>query len=137
MKELVDRGYLDAERKYFRSGDYEYQELVETFADKILIWQEEKDYSGSTWALLKRGDQYGYIPISWGSCSGCDALRGCNSYQEIVDLRDQLQNETSWGTLQEVKEHVERRDAANSHYHQNKEFISFLEKLRGFDVGNV
>lgn len=72
-----------------------YQPMVEAFGN-ILFQEIENDYQGSTWVLYEEGNHYGYLDFGWGSCSGCDALQGCNSMQEIQDLMEDMYFSIKW-----------------------------------------
>lgn len=42
------------------------------------------------------GHEWGYLNFGWGSCSGCDALQACDSYEDLDSLRKQLVADIHW-----------------------------------------
>ena len=55
-------------------------------------------YHGDTQVLLhdKVSGRYGYFLFGWGSCSGCDALLRCKSYEEVDELIDSISQSIRW-----------------------------------------
>lgn len=55
-------------------------------------------YHGDTQVLLydKITDKYGYFLLGWGSCSGCDALLRCESYEEVDELIESISQSIRW-----------------------------------------
>ena len=81
--------------EYFSSpGDYE--PLLRSFGHEILLKIDDDDYQGDSRLILKDGERYGLLIFGWGSCSGCDALQACESYEDISKLRNQLQSQIIW-----------------------------------------
>lgn len=56
------------------------------------------DYSGDSVILFRRPSDgaFGILEYGWGSCSGCDALQGCDTVEEVNDLRDSLFESIKW-----------------------------------------
>ena len=83
---------VDIERKE-STWDYDYSDLVKSISEKV-NWTVEagfNDYQGDFFFLGEDSENNIYfLPFGYGSCSGCDALQGCDSYEEIVELRDDL-----------------------------------------------
>lgn len=87
-----------------------YFEIVSKFGN-IEIQTHDKDYQGDSFYLLKRGSEYGYLAISWGSCSGCDALQACESYEELQNLVSKLEVSIVWQeSIEKMKDWVNARD---------------------------
>jgi hypothetical protein len=84
---------------FFSPADYD--PMIMSIGRVLVQWDED-DYQGDTVALIERDGQYGILIFGWGSCSGCDALQACDSYQEIDDLRRELFDATRWGTADEI-----------------------------------
>ena len=101
-------------RKLFPSTDAEepnripymsYDTIVEKFGT-VVASTEDDGYQGSSYYVIKRlarrmyeeneSAQYGYLTFGWGSCSGCDALLGCSSYDELQELVDGLEASVRW-----------------------------------------
>jgi len=74
---------------------FSYEDLVERLGETVLSASDD-GYQGSSYFLLKSGDRYGYLEFGWGSCSGCDALAGCESKEEVGQLFIQLRDSIHW-----------------------------------------
>jgi len=83
---------------FYGPGDY--QPLLNSLEYTIAVQETEPDYQGDTWLLLRdtEGDRWGYLCFGWGSCSGCDALQACETYQDIDALRRKLYHDIRWDT---------------------------------------
>lgn len=97
IKEL----YPDLDQHGYFYGPGDYQPLLDSFGD-IAIQVSDSDYQGDTRVLYKRGRQYGVLIFGWGSCSGCDSLQACDSYDELDQLRDGLEKDIKWRTKRET-----------------------------------
>lgn len=73
-----------------------YPSYGDLFDDEILFAKTFDCYQGSILYLLKRGDQYGVAVVSYGSCSYCDALEGCESVGDLQALSDQINSSIKW-----------------------------------------
>ena len=82
-------------------GDFyapcDYKPIYESFGE-IIRKDDIGDYQGDTQVLLydEGKKQYGYICFGWGSCSMCDRLQGCESYEEIDNLINDLYASIRW-----------------------------------------
>ena len=72
-----------------------YQPILDSFG-KIIIQVDDMDYQGDSRVLYKSGAAYGWLQFGWGSCSGCDWLQACGSWEEVQELADQLENGVKW-----------------------------------------
>lgn len=74
-----------------------YDSIIEHLGT-VVVSTEEDAYQGSSYYVLKdeRDGRYGYLTFGWGSCSGCDALEGCSSYDELQELVDGLESSIRW-----------------------------------------
>jgi hypothetical protein len=104
----VKQLYPDQEDDPFY-GPGDYQPLIGSFGE-ILLQVDDKDYQGDTRVILKRGDEYGLLIFGWGSCSGCDALQACETYQDIEDLRARLESDIKWLPAKELLAYLETHD---------------------------
>jgi hypothetical protein len=86
--------YDASESGYFYA--YDYSPLLESFGYEIVVQIDEHNYQGDSWLLFRDDNRYGYLCFGWGSCSGCDALQACGSYQEIEALQHELYNAILW-----------------------------------------
>ena len=105
----------DDDGSFNRESDYD--SLLASLGFVILIKVDDNGYSGDSRVLFQHGDFYGVCIFGWGSCSGCDALQGCSSWDEIEELRKQVFDSIRWGsareTLQYMREHDWEGDYSN------------------------
>ena len=117
-------------------GVYDYQPLIDSFGE-VLNQVELGSYQGDTTALLQKDNLYGLLQFGWGSCSGCDALQGCNNINELVELYEDLRNSIRWISKEEMLKFFKEHDWEGGHswYEQEgtelsdfvKECIVYLE----------
>ncbi|MBM3314458.1 hypothetical protein FJY71_01255 [candidate division WOR-3 bacterium] len=75
----------------------DYTPLLESIGHQILVSVDEERYEGDSFLIVKdSAGKYGLLIFGWGSCSGCDALQGTRSYQEIEELRQNLIADIRW-----------------------------------------
>lgn len=112
-----------------------YSPMISSFG-RIVIEVSVNDYQGDTWVLYHDEDnRIGHLIFGWGSCSGCDALQGCNSIDEVEELREQLERSIMWFSnpqeaLDWFKSHDWKGDWGSYYSEQGeyvKESISYLE----------
>jgi hypothetical protein len=80
----------------FPSYPSNYGALVESIGHEVLVRVDDEDYSGDSRYLLADGARRGYLEFGWGSCSGCDALQACDSYDAVEKLRTSLVESIRW-----------------------------------------
>lgn len=107
-------------------GWWDYQPMLNEFGN-ILLQKDEQDYQGDSFLIYEKDDKYGYLTFGWGSCSGCDALQGCNSIDEVQELMDKLYSDIKWFySLDALKEYFKETDWALQYQHNIPEFKEFL-----------
>lgn len=146
---LVYPGIRESDKDWFDApGDY--TPLLESFGYEILVREDDQEYQGDSFILYfdRNGDhgehdgmdQYGILIFGWGSCSGCDALQGCQSYREIDDLRKSLHESIRWDSARSQLRYFETHDW-DGDYHRSSdackkwiaESIAYLEKIVNSD----
>jgi hypothetical protein len=86
--------YPDAfDDHYYVGGDY--QHMLDDFG-AIVLQVDDDDYQGDSRLIYRDGERYGWLQFGWGSCSGCDALQACRSYEDLEALRTQLHDQIRW-----------------------------------------
>lgn len=114
------------------SGVWDYNPMLKEFGD-ILIEIDENNYQGDSFILYKNGNKYGFLTFGWGSCSGCDALQGCNNIEEVQELMDSLYNSIQWfDDLKSVKSYFETRDWKLDWIGHKEEFKDFKRKVLNY-----
>ncbi len=108
MKEIEYDTYSDGEF----CEQSEYSRLIDSMEVETIVKVDEEAYQGDSWALLRGQDgRLGYLQFGWGSCSGCDALQGCDTPEEVVKLRDELYASIKWfSTIAETKAFFDSHD---------------------------
>jgi len=110
-----------------------YTDLLESTGWVPVVEVQEQDYQGSIYVLVTNdAGQYGYLAISFGSCSGCDALKACNKVEELDELRGELaQQVTVFPTLSAAAEAIENdRELDVTESWHSKEKSEFKAKVR-------
>ena len=54
---------------------------------------------------LYEGTMYGFLTFGWGSCSGCDALLACGSFDRVMSLLHTLKESIIWKTKEDMLEY--------------------------------
>lgn len=104
---------------------WEYDPIIESFGD-VLLKVDDNDCQGDSRAIIKSGDRYGWLQFGWGSCSGCDALQACCSYDEVDDLIERLRGDIRWfDSLGELKTYFEEKDWEVEYDGRSAESIEF------------
>ena len=131
-KTLYDNHYNEDDDYFF--GPYDYQPIIEHFGD-VLIQVDDADYQGDTRVLLKGFRGYGILIFGWGSCSGCDALQACKSYDEIDALIQDLDNDIIWfSSLESCKNWVKNRDWELQYSYHCDETKEFIDKVLNYNL---
>ena len=120
--------YPDAE---FGFGVWNYQPIINYFGE-VLVQVDDGGYQGDSRVLLRDNEKYGILIFGWGSCSGCDALQACRSYQDIDELIGKLANKMKWfDTAEECLRYVENKDWEREwHWHvgNTKHFVEEVKE---------
>jgi len=103
-----------------------YEIIIEQFGE-ILIIVYDDSYQGDCRVLLKKDNKFGILLFGFGSCSGCDALQSCDTYEEVDDLIEGMYDSIFWfDDLQSCKKWVRNRDwplQYSWHCEETKDFI--------------
>ncbi len=135
MNETAIELYPDRKHENYFDAPADYSPLLDNLGS-IILQVDDKDYQGDSRVLYRDGSKIGYLQFGWGSCSGCDALQGCDSYGDIDDLMNSLSNTIKWfdspaEALSFFLTHDWEGDYSNSHEKQ-KEFIdAAIMRLKG------
>lgn len=118
MKALVQQDY------------YSYDTLIESFEHEVLLEKEDDDYQGDSYFLFRDGSHHGFLVFGWGSCSGCDALQGCDeNLEEVTQLRDQLYQSIQWfDTADALLFYLLNNDWEVKFYGRKEAFRQFLNE---------
>jgi hypothetical protein len=109
------------------SSPYDYEPIITSFGNALIV-VDDNDYQGDSRILYEQDGKYGYLILGWGSCSGCDALQACDSYEDIESLINELRNEIKWfDSLGELKAYVSSKDwelEYSWHADETKDFVA-------------
>lgn len=121
----------DGQHEYF-FGPSDYQPILEEFGT-ILTQIDDEDYQGDSRVLLKKDNKYGILIFGWGSCSGCDSLQACDSYEEIDQLIESFYNDIIWfDSLEDCKKWVRERDWELQYCFHCDETKQFIENVLNY-----
>lgn len=83
----------------------DYQPILDSFGE-ILLQIDDNGYQGDSRVLYKLPNEIGILQFGWGSCSGCDALMDCDSYEEVDEFIQHLHSRIlRYPSLQEAIEY--------------------------------
>ncbi len=111
----------------------DYQPMLEAFGT-IAVQHDDCDYQGDSRVLFDCDGRVGHLVFGWGSCSGCDALQACDTYDDLQNLCDSLQDDILWfDTYQEALDWFNSHDWQGDYgYEDNKPYIegavAYLER---------
>ena len=112
---------------------YDYGKLLKSFEYEILLKEDYGSYQGDTLVLFENGNEYGFLNFGWGSCSFCDALLACNSYEELEDLRNGLHNDIVWKNKEEMIDYLTNEELMEQKFwfweSGSKEFLKKAVKI--------
>ncbi len=94
-----------------------------------LVHVRDNDYQGETRILLRDGNRYAIRIYSWGSCSGCDFMQACETYEEFLDYANNAYDSLEWIGKDDMMVRLNdllAEERANSY--KNDEDILFYEK---------
>lgn len=121
--------YPDEDSGWFCIGDY--QPLLKSFGYPILLQVDDDDYQGDSRLIFQDGSKYGLLIFGWGSCSGCDSLQGCNSYEEVDALRNGLLNDIKWfGSASSMLEYLNTHDWEGDYSWRDEKARQFVEEAK-------
>jgi len=114
----------------FRRYEANYNPLIESFGT-VLLQVDDDSYQGDSRVLLRRGDEYGILIFGWGSCTGCDALQGCNSYEDLEELRASLEADIKWMSARRLLSYIRKHDWAGDFSAINPLTKQFVQDAEG------
>ena len=126
--ELYPNQYKEGDDVY-HVGPYDYQPIIDSYGE-ILIQVDDEDYEGDTRVLLYGELGYGVLIFGWGSCSGCDSLQACKSYEEIDELIKDFYHDIKWfRSLETCQTWARNRDWDLQYSWRSDRTKEFVEKL--------
>lgn len=132
--------YPDCLRKYFEDDLEEhfsspvcYLPLVRNLG-RVIIEVSDSDWQGSSRFLLEKEGKYAILCYTWGSCSYCDSLQGCQNYEELQDLMDGFNSRLEWKSKEEIFEKIEFESGEITGFSRwdEEEDIQFVNELKSW-----
>lgn len=125
--------YVQQEQEYGHFyGPGNYQPIIDSFG-KVLLQVDDNDYQGDSRILYRIGNRYGYLIFGWGSCSGCDALQGCDTIAHVDELIQRLHNSiVMFDTLEGLQQHFENKDWALDYSWHSEETKRFVDQVKNY-----
>lgn len=112
---------------YF-TGDY--PDLIAPYG-KILVDECLGSYQGDWLFVLESVNGYGFIPVGYGSCSGCDVLQGVGSLDELKTFQEDLGEDIKWFTTpEELKEYIFSNDVDLQWWAHEAGWTDFVKKVK-------
>jgi hypothetical protein len=109
---------------------YDYSPIINSFG-QVVLQVDDDDYQGDTFALLSKDGSFGFLSFGWGSCSVCDALQGCESYEELGGLIAGLEHGIKWfDSLPTAQSYIGDDEARKgSYYYHADTWNSFRDQV--------
>lgn len=127
---------IELDDGYYPGG---YRNLIESAGVVIELIEDDDDYQGDSFAVVRDPDngQFGYLSFGWGSCSGCDALQACyDNVDELTKLRQQLVDSIHWEVnMKALMVWFQSRDWLTKWEGHSTGFQKFAERLGLVDEG--
>ena len=112
----------------------EYDSMLDSFGYDIVVKEDDDGYQGDSFVLFKNESSYGILVFGWGSCSGCDMLQMCRTYDELSELQTRLFDSISWySTLKECQESMINEDSELQWYGSSNGFIEFKKAVLAYE----
>ncbi len=98
----------------------------------VILQIDDNDYQGDSRCLYYRADgAIGYLQFGWGSCSGCDSLQACSSYDDIDQLIIELRDSIRWFSNKEEALHFfNTHDWKGDYSGRSEEQKEFVDKAK-------
>jgi hypothetical protein len=121
------------QRKYQVIDNYE---PIINHLGKPLVHKDTDPYQGDALVLLRTDTGYGFLVFGYGTCSGCDALQACDSYEDLESLIDNLiASMKTFDTLADAQLHIANDSYHKLRYHYHlKEWQEFRSTCLSLDA---
>lgn len=113
--------------EFSSSGNY--KDIAKLFGH-VLVEVVGGSYQGDMWFLIENRGKYGFLNVGYGSCSGCDALQACSSFDEANVLIESMENGIQWfNSLKEAQDYISNEDRKTSYFYYEQEWPEFVKKV--------
>lgn len=121
-------GYTELEEWLEGAG---YDEMLSGVGAEVLAFEAIGDYQGDYFYLLKRGDEYAFLVLGYGSCSGCDALEACYDLSDKMELFSDIVTGIQWMTKKELRKELLDKDEKIHWYSSDDDAKKFIKNCAG------
>lgn len=108
-------------------GVSDYQPILNAIAP-VAVQVCSGSYSGDTMVLYLKEGKWGYMRFGWGSCSACDALQGCKTWEQVQELADGFERSVQWFDSKEDALKFFREHDWAGEYWSNGESEEFVKR---------
>jgi len=127
----IEQVYPDLQSSDHFYAPTDYGPLLESLGYEVLLRGDDTDYRGDSRILFEgAGSELGLLQFGWGSCSGCDALQGCQSYEELDELRSEIRERIMWRSPEQLIEWCDSPARRTDYDAQKPEKQAFIVELR-------
>lgn len=129
--EVKTEQWFDDEEPQFCAWEYDYADLLNTIHPDLrwTVCALEFNYQGDYFYFGELGDKYYYVVVGYGSCSGCDALQACDSYEELLQLRERIaQNIREFNSLEDFQQWFEEH--GEDQWYDTSEITNFINMMK-------
>lgn len=126
-----ERGATVTEKDY-PSG---YEDMLIRAGWEIVESDVHGSYQGDLTFLLRRGAEWGFSVVGYGSCSGCDAYERYMGYGDepddldgLLEFEREVQNSVRAGSAEEVRAYITNEDRDLNWYYHDDEIKAAIDK---------
>lgn len=108
----------------------DYQPIIESLGE-VALQVSADDYQGDSWVLYRK--PWGYLKFGWGSCPGCDALQGCDTWKDLQEVINGMM--PTWFESREAAKEFMLSHDWQGDYSQSEEFVTKAIAILDGDAG--
>lgn len=134
MKDIREAFPRDYPSEWHEIPYIDYEDLIRSMGVTILESDRFGSYQGDMIFVLQVDGQFGFLVFGYGSCSACDALQACDTYEELDNLRQRLYDDIRrFDTAEEVADWMEKEldddSPSSGWYFYEEEAVEFIRDL--------
>lgn len=129
LLEFKDRFSQLYNKKHDYMSSPKVEELIGSAGCDVIASTYIGSWSGDVLMVLKNGTGFGLLIVGYGSCSGCDALKSCNTFEELFDFREKLFKSIMWKEYSEFIEYLKNKDWETEFYCSDKKNLKIVKEF--------
>lgn len=117
----------------FNEKDYinrSYEKIIEATGCEIIDSLYLGSYQGDLLMIVTKNYMFGILSTGYGSCSGCDKLKGCDNDTERAELAKKLYESIMWKDVNEIIDYLENKDWQLEYYGREKGIPEFIKNVK-------